>query len=252
MRANVRRIASLTLTETRLFLREPAAFFFGLAFPVLLLTLFGTLFGDVPLSSTSELTAFDFSLPALIGAFIGQAGIVSLPVFLATYREQGILKRYHASPVSLTTYLISHVVMHFGILLLMALVMAGVAAAFFGLHFPGNPASVLLIGLLSVAGLFSFGFALSGAVSSPQAGQAIGNFLFLSMFFLSGAAIPHALFPDWLQTASMSLPLTHVVQPLAGVWLGDPLSDHLLSIGILIALVPLGLLTARRYFRWKT
>jgi ABC-2 type transport system permease protein len=43
--------------------------------------------------------------------------------------------------------------------------------------------------------------------------------LFFPMLFLSGAAIPQFLFPDWLTTASLTLPLTHATRLLQDAWL---------------------------------
>ncbi len=246
-----RSASALTLVESKLYLRQPAAVFFTLAFPVLLLLIFGFLFGDLPLSETSELRVVDFYLPALIGAFIGQAGLVGLPIFLASYRELGILKRYQASPISLETYLVVHTTVQLGALLLSALLMTVVAEVVFDIHFPGNIGLVLLAAFLSVVSFFAIGFALSGMLPSPQTGQAVGNFLFLTMFFLSGAAIPRELFPGWLEVVSDLLPLTHVVQAVSGFWLGDPLGEHLGSLAVLVGLTIVAVVAARRFFRWQ-
>ena len=247
----VRSVRALTLVESKLYLRQPAAVFFGIAFPVLLLLLFGYLFGDLPLSASSEYRVVDFYLPALIGAFIGQAGLIGLPIFLASYRELGILKRYQASPVSLETYLFAHTTVQFFALLASALLMMAVGAVIFGSHFPNNVGLVLLAALISIASFFAVGFALSGLLPTPQTAQAVGNFLFLTMFFLSGAAIPREVFPDWLATASTFLPMTHAVTSLSGLWLGEPLSDHLLSLGILVGMGVVATLVARRVFKWQ-
>ena len=242
---------ALTLVEAKLYLRQPAAVFFSIAFPVLLLVLFGFLFGDLPLSASSGLKIIDFYLPALIAAFIGQAGMVSLPIFLASYRELGILKRYQATPVSLETYLTVHTTVQFGALLVMALLMTGVAEVVFDVQFRGNLVLVFLAGVISVASFFALGYAISGLLPSPQAGQAIGNFLFLSMFFLSGAAIPRELFPEWLVVVSNLSPMTHAVQAVSGLWLGDPLRDHWISLVILVGFTIVATLLAKRVFTWQ-
>jgi ABC-2 type transport system permease protein len=241
----------MTKAEAKLFLRQPVALFFQVAFPVLLLVLFGSMFGSVPLGDGSERMVVSFYLPALIGAFVAQAGLVSLPIFLANYRELGILKRYHVSPVSLSTYLGVHVTIQVAAMFVTALVMTVVGKGLFGVALPENVLGVLLVGVLGMAAFFAFGFALSGVLPSPQAGQAVGNFLFLTMFFLSGATVPHEIFPDWLVTLSYGLPLTHVVQPMAGLWLGEPITNFLDSLLVVTALIPAGILLAKRVFTWK-
>lgn len=245
------RYAALTKAEAKLFIRQPVVLFFQVAFPVLLLVLFGAMFSSVPLGEGSGRTVIDFYLPALIGAFVAQAGLVSLPIFLANYRKLGILKRYHVSPVSLSTYLAVHVTVQVASMLLTAMVMTGIGKLLFDVAMPQNLLGVLGVGVLGMAAFFAFGFALSGVLPSPQAGQAVGNFLFLTMFFLSGATIPHGMFPGWLETVSYALPLTHVVQPMADLWLGRPATPHLVSVLVLAVLIPLGVLVAKQVFSWK-
>ncbi len=246
-----RSVGALALVETKLYLRQPAAVFFGIAFPVMLLVLFGFLFGELPLSSDGELRVVDYYLPALIGAFIGQAGLVGLPIFLASYRELGILKRYQASPISLEAYLIVHTTVQFVVLLATAVLMTVAAELIFDIHFLGNVGLVFLAGLVSVTGFFAFGYALSGLIPTPQTGQAVGNFLFLTMFFLSGAAIPRELFPEWLAKVALLLPMTHTVDALSGLWLGDSLSEHLDAIAILVGLTVVATVVAKRVFKWQ-
>jgi len=242
---------ALTKAETKLFLRQPVAFFFQVVFPVLLFVLFGTMFGEIPLGNGNGRMVVAFYLPAPIGAFIGQAGLVSVPIFLAGYRERGILKRYHVSPVSITTYLTVHVTVQVATMIVTAIAMTLIGEVLFGVPMPQNVFGVVLVGILSTATFFAFGFALSGLLPSPQAGQAVGNFLFLIMFFLSGATVPHTIFPDWLVGASYLLPLTHVVQPMAELWLGASMTEHLDSLGILAALFPGALGIAKYVFTWK-
>lgn len=78
--------------------------------------------------------------------------------------------------------------------------------------------------------------------------QAVGNALFFPMPFLSGAAIPQFLFPEWLKTASAALPLTHATWLLQEAWLhgqwNRPSSLVLFGMGIACASV------AAYVFRW--
>ena len=247
----LRTAVTLVRTEALLYARLPVVVFFGVAFPVLLLLLFGSFFGELPRSNGADLynlRVIDFYLPALIAMAVGQAGLVSLPGFLSGYREAGILKRYHVSPIPLELYLLAHLVVQGGAIAFTAAVMALVAEVVFGVTVLGPPAVLLLIGLGGGAAFFAAGFALSGLVRAPQTAQAVGNFLFLTMFFLSGAAIPLELFPEWLRRVSMALPLTHFVQAFAGVWLGEPVRDHAISLVVLAATTLVAVVIARRTF----
>lgn len=87
----------MTLVEAKLFLREPVGVFFTLAFPLMVMLLFGTIFGGYPVPGT-DLKGIDLSAPAYTGMIIGTVGLIGLPTTLASYREQGVLRRLRATP----------------------------------------------------------------------------------------------------------------------------------------------------------
>jgi len=241
----------ILVIESKLFLRSRVASFFTFVFPVLLFIVFGSIFGDLPVWNHPNLTYVDFFAPALIGAYIGQAGLVNLAVFVASYRQDGILKRYNASPMPLTRYLVGLGIVHFSSLLASSIILIVVGKWMFDLQLQGNVFMVTSAGLLTVGCFFSLGLLISGSFSSPQSVLSIGQFLFLSMFLLSGAAVPRELFPEWLNTISFFLPLTHAVELFSGLWMGEPISQHIASLSVLIAMAIIAFPIATRIFSWQ-
>ncbi|MCY4159842.1 MAG: ABC transporter permease [Bacteroidetes bacterium] len=241
----------ILLIESKLFIRSRAASFFAFIFPVILFLVFGSIFRDMPVWNRPDLAYVDFFAPALIGAYIGQGGLVNLASFIAFYRQEGILKRYNVSPLPLAKYLIGLATVHFGSLLVSSFILIVTGRLIFGLQFLGNVFLVASIGVLGVCCLFSLGFLISGLFSSSQTVLSVGQFLFLSMFFLSGAAVPRELFPEWLYTISSFLPLTHMVEIFSGLWVGEPLFQHKISLLILIGLSLVAFPLAIRSFSWE-
>ena len=91
---------TLTLMQFRLFLREPSAFFFSLAFPSLLLILFGLIFGNAPSALYgNNFGNVDASVPAYAGIVIGTVALLSIPIDTASNREIGVLRRLRATPL---------------------------------------------------------------------------------------------------------------------------------------------------------
>ena len=121
----------------------------------------------------------------------------------------------------------------------------------FDLQLYGNVFMVASAGLLSVGSFFSLGFLVSGLFSSPQSVLSIGQFSFLSMFLLSGAAVPRQLFPEWLYSISSYLPLTHVVELFSGLWMGEPISQYMVPLWVLIGIVVVAFPLAVRTFSWQ-
>ena len=247
----LRSFIALWVVECKLFLRQPMAAFFTFVFPVLLFLLFGSIFGDYPAWNRPDVRYIDFYAPALIAAYIGQAGLTSLNNFLSEYRLLGILKRYVVSPLSLGFYLCVHIAMQTVTFIISSLILLMVAKGVFDLHFRGHWVAVMFVGVISIACFFALGFLVNGLSRSTRSTHALGQFLFLIMFFISGATFPRQMFPDWLQTLSWGSPLTHVVSTFSGVWLGDPIVQYVNSLLFLSVITILSYLISTRTFKWE-
>jgi ABC-2 type transport system permease protein len=238
----------LVRIETRLYLREPVAVFFSMVFPFLPLLIFGTLFGNVP--AMPGFRVIDVYVPALIAMVVAFLGLMGLPIALSEYREQGVLKRYRASPLSLGKVFAAHTAVQFALLLLVSAAITWVADLTFGLRFVGNFALIFAVVVVGTVSLFTVGFALVGLCSSSRTTQAVGSVLFFLMLFTSGAAIPRRQFPPWLKEATDWVPLSHLVDALTAVWVGDPLAGHYDSLAILVGIAAVAFPIAKKTFRW--
>ena len=247
----LRSFVMLWSVECKLFVRQPTAAFFTFVFPVLIFLLFGSIFGETSMWDRTDVRHIDFYAPALIAAYIGQAGLTNLTNFLAEYRLLGILKRYVISPLSLGFYLCVHTVMQVVIFVVSSLILLLVAESVFDIHFYGHWAIVLFVGIVCIACFFALGFLISGLSKSTRSIHALGQFLFLIMFFMSGATFPHPMFPSWLQTLSWISPLTHCVMTFSGVWLGDSIYQYANSLLFLISITVLSYLISIRIFKWE-
>jgi ABC-2 type transport system permease protein len=251
MRLGRRRSPTLQIaaTELRLYLREPSAFFFTLIFPLLLMLLFGSIWGNDPFEG--EFFGYiDYSAAAFVGIVILTSGISSLTITIAAYREKGILRRFRAAPISPVTFLAGEmlsilVVSSMGVVLLLA---TGFLA--FGMHFWGNVLEALAAFLLGTAAIAGLGFVPASLAPSARSGTVISNILYFPMLFLSGAALPRQMLPDALKTVSEVFPLTHAIRLLRGIWLGGHLTDHPVELGVLAGFVLAGAFFAARLFRW--
>ena len=210
---------TLTWTESKLFLREPAATFFTLGFPLLLLVAFGAIFGNDPASAPGEVGYTTYALPGYIALTIGSLGLLSLPITLATQRDHGILCRFRVTPLRPVTVLGAQATVHLVMLTGSTLLLGAAAGAGYDVPVPASPLLALAALVFGGVTFLAVGFLLGALVPTARAAQAVGMTLFFPMLFLSGAAIPQFLFPDWLRTASVVLPLTHTTLLLQDAWL---------------------------------
>ena len=241
----------LTFVEFKLFLREPSAAFFTLVFPLMMLFLFGAVFGNKPQFFGNSVGTVDLSIPAYTAMIIATTGLVSLTITISAARELGILRRFHTTPLSPLAILTSQVLVLFLMTTIgMALLIIS-AKLVYGLRFNGNVLSVILGFLLSSASFFALGFVLASVTRTARSAQVVAMALYYPMLFLSGAAIPKWVLPEAVRTYGQILPLTHVVNLLIGLWMGEPWSDHIREVVVLLAMLIIGLIVSAKTFRWE-
>lgn len=244
-------IWKMTIVETKLFLREPMAAFFTLAFPLMMLFLFGSMYGNEPSELFGGRGTMDVSVPAYMAMIISTVGLLSIAISVTSYREKGILRRFRSTPVRPYMILLDTVLVN----LVMTLIGTGLlilAARFtYNLRFDGNALLFLAAFTLASLSFFSLGFVIASLAPTARVAQVAGMVLFYPMLFLSGAAIPIEIMPESIQTVAGYLPLTYVVDILQGMWFGEPLAEHLLEILILAGVLIAGVVISALTFRWE-
>jgi len=241
----------LSWIELKLFLREPMAAFFTLIFPLMLLFLFGSIYGNEPTSFFGGFGSVDVSVPAYTAMIIATTGLLSLTIQIASYREFGILRRLRATPLRPQAVLLAQVMVIFIMTVLSMILLIIAGKIFYHLRFAGNPFSVFLAFILSSFSFFALGFVLASLLPTARTAMAVAMALFFPMLFLSGAAIPIEVLPAKIRHFAQLLPLTHVVTLLRGLWTGDSLALHLKEIVFLSVQFVIGVAVSAKIFRWK-
>lgn len=236
-------------TELKLQLREPVGAFFTLAFPLMLLFIFGSIYGNEPSDYLGGHGSIDISVPGYIGMIIGTIGMLSLPIALSTYREQGILRRLQATPLPSSIILWSQVAVNVIMTLFGASMLVIAGFVVYDLSVPQASFGLLLAVILSGFSFLAVGFVLAGVLPTARSAQAVGMALFYPMLFLSGAAMPRQVMPEGVQKFSELLPLTHVVKLLEGLWLDGVWNQT--SLAVVAGLLVVCLIISRRTFRWE-
>lgn len=245
-------LTQLVLTGFRLFLREPAAFFFTLVFPVLLLVLFGIIFGNDPNPTWGAgLGYVDFQVPALAAIIIANVALMAIPIATATARESGVLRRYRSTPLPPLTLFVADLTVYLGMSLVGMVILVVAGKLLFGLRFSGSWGLVAACFVFAAVAFISLGYLIASLSPTARVAQTIGMVAFFPMMFLSGAAMPRQIMPEKVLAVSDLLPLTHVVTLLQGVWFGQPLGEHVLQLLWLTGLLVVGGVVSLRFFRWE-
>jgi ABC-2 type transport system permease protein len=245
-------LVRMTWMEAKLFLREPVSAFFTLIFPLLMLFIFGSIYGSKPVPGTASTQgAIGSLIPAFSAMIIGMAGLMPITITMATYRENGILRRLRTTPVSPLVVMTAQVIVVFAMTALGMLLLIAAGRLVYHVRFEGNPLSILGGFILGSLSFFGIGFILAGSMPTARTAQIVAMVLLYPMLILSGAAWPRELMPATVQKISAYLPLTYVVNLLRGLWIGEAWSQHWMDVGVLAGLLLLGIIISVKIFRWE-
>lgn len=242
-------LAGRSLTKT---LRTPEALLDVTLQPAVFLLLFTYVFGGA-IAGGSQHEYLQFLLPGILGQTIALAG-VAIGVNLCDDVGKGVFDRFRSLPIARSAPLVGAVLADVVRYLLIFVVTLG-----FG-YVLGFRADATAIEVLA-AGLISVGFALSLSWASvwvgmlartPGAVQGIMMLILFPLSFGSSTFVQTSTMPDWLQAISDNNPLTHLVDTVRGLLLGQPMGSHLWwTLGWMVALVGIFFPLALRAYRRK-
>lgn len=242
---------NLTWTNLKLYVREPIATFFTLAFPPLMVLLFGAMYGNEPSPLFGGRGSMDVSMPAYTAMVLATVAFVGVPITLGGYREAGVLRRYKATALRPSTYILSDVVANLLMTLAGMVGLVLVGWLLYRVHFEGNVLTVIAAVVFCGLAMFAVGYLIASVAPNARTAQVVSMVIFYPMLFLSGAGIPLEIMPATIKKIASFLPLTYVVKLLRGLWFGDSWGEHLLETAVLGGVLVVGAALSARFFRWE-
>lgn len=243
-------LAALTRTQSKVFLREPLAVFFGLVFPALLLVVIGMVFPGATNASPDlgGRSLVEVYAPVSITLGLATVALSLLPATLGGDREKGILRRLSTTPAHPRTLVAAHLMVQLVVVTIATLAAILIGMLVFGLPFPESPAWFLVSYALGAISLLSVGILIGAVVSTANSGQAIGMLLYFPLLFFAGVYIPLQVMPEGVRTVSNYVPSGAAVQALSASWVGD--MPQATSLLVMAAYVLVAGSLAIRLFRW--
>jgi ABC-2 type transport system permease protein len=238
--------------DQKVFWRNPAAVFFTVAFPVILLLIFATVFGDQTIDVAGGIEITTYYVPAIITLAVISATMQTLAMSLVIAREDGRLKRGRGTPMPAWVFVVGRIGNSIVVATLMLAVVALLGKLLYGVPIPWARAPELLVVLAVGAASFScLGIALTAAIPSQDAAAPIVNALLLPLYFLSGIFIPEDELPDGVIDFANHFPIRHFFEAFFDAYVdggGAALSWG--DLAVVAAWGVAGLLLAIRFFRW--
>src|ERR1044072_3870490 len=194
----------------------------------------------------------DFLVPGLIGMNMMGSGLWGLGFTVVIARSRKILKRFAATPMRRSHYLLSFMLSR--LLFLVPEVAAVVVFAWlvFGFTVRGSWLSLSLITLLGGFTFSAIGMLIAARPTTIEGVSGLMNFIMLPMWLLSGTFFSSERFPVMFQPFIKALPLTALNTLLRSVMNeGASLSTNWMNVAILGAWLIVSFVVALKIFKWQ-
>lgn len=248
--------------ELKSFFRRRESVVFTLLFPLILLVLFGSIFGNQ--DEIAPGTPFvNYFVAGMLGASLMTSSFQNLAISIAMERDAGLLKRLRGTPMPKSAFFIGKIAVVMVLSLCSLALMLTCGVLFFDLALPVDAkhwAAFAMIYVLGVTACTLCGIAFSSVPKNGQAAPAMVSPIAIVLQFISGVFFVYSDIPRWLQNVAAIFPLKWMCQGLRYAFLPDQAKAREVTgdwelgrVALILGLwVVIGLVWCLRSFRWRT
>ena len=194
----------------------------------------------------------DFLVPGLIGMNLMGSGLWGLGFTVVIARSRKLLKRFAATPMRRSHYLLSFMLSRLIFLVLEVAAIVVFAQLVFGFTVRGSWLSVVLITMLGGFTFSGIGLLVAARPTTIEGVSGLMNFIMLPMWLLSGTFFSSERFPEVFQPFIKALPLTALNSVLRSLMNeGATVSSNWAPISILVAWCVVSFVIALKIFKWQ-
>lgn len=238
-------------TELKITIRHMDSVIFGIIFPLVMVFLLGTIYGDKLAYEGASHTKLQLAFGAFVAIGICATGLMGLPLVIADYRHRKILKRFKVTPISPARLLIVHVAISFLLAVVSASATALAAKYVFGYTMRGSIVQFLLAFVFVAITIYSLGIFIASISPNMKIANLACTLVYFPMLLLSGATVPYEILPTALQTASNIFPLTQGIKLLKMVSLGEPVNYLSMQFILMAGTGIICIIGSLRFFKWE-
>ncbi|MBO1752372.1 ABC transporter permease [Actinotalea sp. BY-33] len=253
-----------TVLELRQFFRERDAVVFIFAYPLIMLAIFATVFGQGGATVGPEpgIPFAQYFLPGMVATGVMLSSFQNLALSIAVERDEGGLKRLRGTPMPPAAYFLGKMG---SVLLTSAIQMVlliGLGSLAFGIDLPSTADRWLTFAWVFVLGTAAgavCGVAFSSVPRSGRSASAVVTPIVLVLQFISGVFFVFNDLPTWMQRVAEVFPLKWLAQGMRSVFLPEEAEafevsgswQHEATAAVLVAYLVVGLVLGVRTFRWQ-
>jgi len=231
-------------------LRSPESMFMAVVVPVVIMILFGYVFGGI--ANVGELSYINFIVPGIIIQCVTNASSATA-LALHSDMSKGIIDRFRSMAIAKSAVISGHVWLS---VIRSMIITAVVIGAAFAIGF--RPSASFTDWLIVSAILTLFIIAVTwvaviiGLLSKDSESISGGMFLLTILTFLSSAFTPTEALPTVLRIFAENQPMTHVINAVRSLMLGMPANGALLtSILWCVAIAVIAFIVAVQVYKSK-
>ena len=245
--------------EIRQFMRQRESVVFTLAFPIILLAIFGSVFKT---TLAEGVTFSQYFVAGMIASGLVNTGFQQLAITIPMEREFGSLKRLRGTPMHVSSYFIGKSILVFVSMAIQVLLLLAGGMIFFGVQLPTDPYKWLTFTWLIVLGSAAstaLGIAFSTVPKSGRGASAVVSPVVIVLQFFSGVFFVFTDLPGWMQQVAAIFPLKWMTQGMRSVFLPDSFAlrevagtwETERTFLILMAWLIAGIFLSIRTFKWS-
>ncbi|MBW8486794.1 ABC transporter permease [Actinomadura parmotrematis] len=243
-------LRTIIVSETRLRLREGLTPALAVALPLALLLTFGLLpHAASPSADLGGQTSREYIAALATAVAFAVLALTMLPGVLSDYREKGVLRRLHATPVRPTALLVAELAVMAGASLVSLALMVGGGRIMLGTALPRAGGWFALAAALCLLSMLALGTLISAVAPSGRAGNALGVLAFFPSMFLAGVYTPYDTMPHGLQRVCDWTPLCAGLRAMRAAWSGH--APTAMELAIMTGYGLVATIAAAKLFRWE-
>jgi ABC-2 type transport system permease protein len=209
--------------ELKEFFRQRESVVFTLAFPVILLVVFGAVLDyDIGFGVTFT----QYFMAGIVAAGILGASLQNMAISISTERSDGTLKHLYGTPMPKSAYFVGKVVQVLAVTVLIIAILLAVGSLAYGVDLPSGQdwITFVWVAALGSAACTLLGIAVSSLAKNGRSASAMVTPIALVLQFISGVFFQFSQVPTWMQTVAAFFPLKWMAQGLRSVFLPDALA----------------------------
>ena len=207
--------------EIRQFMRQRESVVFTMAFPIILLAIFGSVFKD---TLEGGVTFAQYFVAGMIASGLVNTGFQQLAILIPMEREFGSLKRLRGTPAPASSYFIGKSILVFVSMAVQVALLLVAGVIFFGVNLPSDPMKWVTFTWLIVIGSAAstaLGIAFASVPKSGRGASAVVSPVVIVLQFFSGVFFVFTQLPGWMQQVAAFFPLKWLTQGMRSVFLPD-------------------------------